>query len=238
MSTIELYPAATKVSTFPDSESPIAISIVSGSGLIREALASALTRDGTITLAGTYSLAAPTVRDITSGSIFLLDGGLPCEAALEWARSCRVVNPMAQMMVIELVDNLDLVLAFLHAGVRAYTLRGASVTELLAGLRALQQSGAYCSPTFTCRLLEHIAASGHQEAAPAPAPAPAGLTTREIEVLRFLVDECSNQEIAKRLVIEVRTVKHHVHNILQKLNVRHRWEAARLANRQPWLDQG
>ncbi|SRR5258706_582485 len=61
------------------------------------------------------------------------------------------------------------------------------------------------------------------------------LTARELEVLRYLADDYSNQQIADLLVIEVRTVKHHVHNILAKLNVGHRWDAARLALEQGWL---
>jgi two-component system nitrate/nitrite response regulator NarL len=231
MSMIELYPVSSKAGRASNADPPITISIVSGSGLIREALAATLAYEGAVTLAGTFTLDLPVVLDLTADPIFLLDGGLPCDAALAWVRSCRAISPMIRVMVIELVDDLGLVLAFLKAGVRAYTLRGASVTELLAGLRALQQVGAYCSPTFTSRLFEHLTATGAQ----ASACAHAGITAREMEVLRLLVADCSNQEIAKRLVIEVRTVKHHVHNILRKLNVRHRWDAAQLAAGKPWL---
>jgi DNA-binding NarL/FixJ family response regulator len=62
------------------------------------------------------------------------------------------------------------------------------------------------------------------------------LTQRELEVLRYVNLDYSNQQIAELLTIEIRTVKHHVHNILQKLQLRHRWDAARLAVEQGWLE--
>ena len=61
------------------------------------------------------------------------------------------------------------------------------------------------------------------------------LTPRELEVLQYINQNLSNQEIAAILVIEVRTVKHHVHNILEKLGLKNRRDAARLADQRGWL---
>jgi DNA-binding NarL/FixJ family response regulator len=61
------------------------------------------------------------------------------------------------------------------------------------------------------------------------------LTNRELDVLRCINQDLTNQQIAEALVIEVRTVKHHVHSILYKLKLSHRWEAGRVAAERGWL---
>jgi DNA-binding NarL/FixJ family response regulator len=78
-----------------------------------------------------------------------------------------------------------------------------------------------CSPRFSGTLLRQLA---RRAALDTPAPT-RSLTAREIEVLRLIAANLSNKEIARRLSISMATVKNHVHNLLDKLNVRHRAEA-------------
>jgi DNA-binding NarL/FixJ family response regulator len=102
-------------------------------------------------------------------------------------------------------------------------------------LLLLQRGHAVCSLDIAARVFARLADLGddRQESADVGA----GLTEREREVLAYLAADHSNQEIAERLVIEVRTVKHHVHNILAKLKARHRWQAVMVARDQGILSK-
>jgi DNA-binding NarL/FixJ family response regulator len=216
--------------------SAASISIVSESCVIREGLAALLIRYGEAE-ADTCQACEPfpdLPRRPAQCQIVLLDGTVEVGPTLDWIRECRNANPLTQIMVIELLDSISPILAYVSAGVRAYTLRGAPLAEIVMGIQALRQGHAYCSPSLTGRLFEHL---NRPEALP-NSPRPAGLSARELEVLHYLVVDYSNQQIAEQLKIDVRTVKHHVHNILQKLKVRHRWDAARLAQGQGWLQEG
>ncbi|MBX3080743.1 MAG: response regulator transcription factor [Anaerolineae bacterium] len=165
--------------------------------------------------------------------VVLIDSGLGREAAVAWTRFWRNQTPAAHVIVIELADDLDTVWCCIEAGVGGYTMRGATAAELAETIMIVRRGGAHGSPEITGHLFARIATlrSIKQDYDSALVP----LTPREIEVLTCVADGLSNQEIATRLVIEVRTVKHHVHNILDKLQVRSRWQAARLAREKNWL---
>lgn len=217
----------------PTPVSDVDLLIISGSCVIREGLVALLNGHGQAMMerCQTYEPFPELSPRLSSGQIVLLDGTSPAGAMLEWIVACRSTNPLTQFMVIELLDNFDAVLAYTRAGVRAYALRGASISEIMMGIQALCHGEGYCSPQLTGRMFEHLSRS-EQYLTP-----PAGLTAREFEVLHYLAAEYSNQQIAERLVIDVRTVKHHVHSILQKLGVRHRWDAARVFQSEGWLQQ-
>lgn len=211
---------------------PRSIRIVSGSCVLREGLAALLIDRGE-TRADSCQICQPFPElpwQAPHDQIVLLDGATQAGPAINWITACRSMYPLTQVMVIELLDSVDAVLTYMRAGVRAYALRGASIVEIVTGIHALCQGEGYCSPQLTGRLFEHL---NQADRAQPPAP-PAGLSARELEVLHYLAADYSNQQIAEKLVIDVRTVKHHVHNILQKLGVRRRWDAARLLRSENW----
>ena len=116
---------------------------------------------------------------------------------------------------------------YIEAGALGYVLRTDSVAELLHNIRAAFKENALVSPSVAAALMARIAelsekltdlgvdASDYEE-----------LTPREKEILNYIAAGLTNQEIADLLVIEVGTVKNHVHNILNKLNVHSRQDAA------------
>jgi DNA-binding NarL/FixJ family response regulator len=117
-----------------------------------------------------------------------------------------------------------------EAGVAGYVSREGSVETLINTIECVVRGEMVCSPQIAGSMLRRIAslsAGRRLEAAEA-------LTSREREILRLIEDGSSNKEIAGRLGIEISTVKNHVHNLLEKLHVHRRAEAAaRLRGRMP-----
>jgi len=216
----------------------ISISIVSNSRLMCEGLVGLLKTQLPMQLVHFYEgrdleRVTPTAILNVDDHVVLIDSGLGREAAVAWTRFWRNQTPAAHVIVIELTDDLDTVWGCIEAGVGGYTMRGATAAELAETILIVRRGGAHCSPEITGHLFARIATLRAVKHDYDRALIP--LTPREIEVLTCVADGLSNQEIATRLVIEVRTVKHHVHNILDKLQVRSRWQAARMAREKNWL---
>ena len=200
----------------------IAISIVSNSRLLRDGLLAMLSQHLDLQLVGTYagefhsSLQTPN----PPGHIVLLDSCVGRAESLHWTQYWHGLMPPAHVLMLELPNDMDLVLACIEAGASGYLFEGASITEVAQAIRDVHFGVAHCSPDITARLFARLASLN---AAVSPSPTTT-LTEREKEVLHYIARGFSNGEIAARLVIELRTVKQHVHHILNKLNLRSRWQ--------------
>jgi DNA-binding NarL/FixJ family response regulator len=128
-------------------------------------------------------------------------------------------------------DEEDLVEA-VRSGATGYLLKDASVEEVAEAIRSVARGLGVVSPTMTAKLLERFG-SLLRRVPDEPGPR---LTGRELDVLRLVVKGLPNREIATELFISQNTVKNHVRNILEKLHVRSRTEAATLAVRERLLD--
>ena len=213
----------------------IPYSIVSASKLFRDGLAALLGEQRNLKPVGCYPALPVEVNGKPNppGHVVLIDGALSPENLIAWSRVWRTATPPARVLMIEMAHDSELILACIAAGAGGYTLIGASTGEVVDAIYQVHQGIAQCSPEITARLFARLEAlQSRDEQTQEPAPA---LTTRELEVLSLIAQDRSNREIAQELVIEVRTVKHHVHNILRKLGLRHRWDAARVAAEQGWL---
>jgi two-component system nitrate/nitrite response regulator NarL len=127
------------------------------------------------------------------------------------------------------IDRTDDVVAIVEAGVAGYVPKEASVADLVSTLECVSRGEMPCSPRVAAGLSRRIA-----ELAPdLDSLQRTSLTVRERQVLALVADDLSNKEIAQRLCIEVTTVKNHVHNMLEKLQVPTRHDAVALVHRQP-----
>ncbi len=161
--------------------------------------------------------------------VVLMDFSLPDGTGLEATRAILAELPLTEIIFLTVHDNDERLIAAMRAGAKGYLLKNLSVNKLLASLRALERGEAAISRTMMARILEEFAQS---RPASASAPSPlVGLTSREIEVLQELADAITNQEIATRLFISENTVKNHIHNILEKLNLHNRREAIEFARK-------
>jgi two-component system, NarL family, nitrate/nitrite response regulator NarL len=115
------------------------------------------------------------------------------------------------------------VVACAEAGILGYVPAEAPVQDVVGTVRSAARGEALCSPRIAGALFRRLAATGHQRRSSSVHPI---LTQREHEILQLIDQGRSNKEIAYQLCIEVATVKNHVHNILGKLEVHRRAEAA------------
>ena len=155
--------------------------------------------------------------------VILMDFSLPDGTGLEATRAILAVLPSTQIIFLTVHDNDERLISAMRAGAKGYLLKNLSVSKLLASLRALERGEAAISRIMMARILDEFAQSTPTGVS-APSPL-VELTSREIEVLQELADGITNQEIAKRLFISENTVKNHIHNILEKLNLGNRREA-------------
>ncbi|MEZ4865804.1 MAG: response regulator transcription factor [Caldilineaceae bacterium] len=149
--------------------------------------------------------------------------------ALKLVQVIRATYPKIKVVMLGLSPQDCTVLTFLEQGVAGYTLEHDSISTSLAKIRAIYQGQPEICPVVIAKVLARLAelAQARVYKAMPTSPALSELTSREREVLLLLREGYSNRAIAKALIIEVGTVKNHVHNILQKLNVGNRREAVR-----------
>jgi len=129
----------------------------------------------------------------------------------------------ARVVAIGVSGSEDEAIALAEAGVAGYLLRGASRADLAMTMQSLARGELPCPPQISTALLRRVANMAAERRSLA---AGSHLTAREHQVLRLIDQGLSNRQIGQHLGIEVRTVKNHVHNILEKLHVRRRGEAA------------
>jgi two-component system, NarL family, nitrate/nitrite response regulator NarL len=204
---------------------PVSALIVSEVRFLRECLAEILTRYPDIEVCGqSASLTdALSAAHALQPAIVLLDVTFP--GSFGTVAKFLAVVPAADVVALAIVETEENVLAWAEAGAAGYVPNTASAGELVSLLRQISQGEQTCSSRISGSLLRRVALSGRGAK---PSFAAASLTQREFEVLRLLGEGLSNKEIARHLSISLGTTKSHVHNLLHKLSLQRRVEAARL----------
>jgi DNA-binding NarL/FixJ family response regulator len=163
--------------------------------------------------------------------LVLMDIDLPGLGGLAATRRLTRELPYVQVVMLTVHDDDERLFEAIKAGAQGYLVKSIRSGELLSLLRGLARGEAPISRAMATRILQEFARSGG--AAPAgdeTRPPEATLTFREQEVLQLVARRYSNKEIAGALVISEFTVKNHLRNILSKLHLRSRTEAARYAH--------
>ena len=159
--------------------------------------------------------------------LLLVSTRLPNQGALRLTEAVTEKTLTTDVLVLGVTEKKERVLQYVEAGAIGYVLKDDTVEDMLETIRAAQEGKAFISPKIASALMERVSElAGMFAALETGIIEQADLTSREIEVLELLGQNFTNQEIAERLVIEVGTVKNHVHSILNKLNVNTRDEAA------------
>jgi DNA-binding NarL/FixJ family response regulator len=161
--------------------------------------------------------------------VVLIRSDLPDNGALELAQALKDSQSPAKVLIVSMAERKEIILRFIEAGAVGYVLSSGSMADLVQSIHAAYRGEALVSPEIAGALISRVVEL--TEVHPIPEyryrlDQVAGLTPREQEVLDLIGEGLSNHEIAERLVIEVGTVKNHVHSILQKLDVSDRGDAA------------
>jgi DNA-binding NarL/FixJ family response regulator len=203
------------------------VAIVDDHPLFREGVVHTLRTARMLDVVGEGGTAEDAVRIARQHSpdIVLLDVNMPgggIEAARCIARLCPVVNTI----VLTVSENEQDVAHALEAGVKGYVLKGTSGSDLLKTMFAVARGESYVSPGLAARLLTQTRRPEPARARPLPE-----LTEREGQILAQVARGLTNKEIARAASLSEKTVKHHMTNVMQKLQVRNRVEAAMLYRR-------
>ena len=154
--------------------------------------------------------------------------GLPDQGALTLTRKIVDHAPSIKVLVLGLSEeDKNNALRFIEAGAGGYIRKDSSLKDFMDCIRLAQQGEAQLSPKIAGAMMERLSILARMfSAVEHKMDRDARLTSRELQVLQFIGEGLTNQEIASRLVLEVGTVKNHVHSILEKLNASNRDEAA------------
>jgi len=186
------------------------------------------------------AIAIELVRELKP-DVVLMDVGMPILDGIEAARRICAENPQQRIIMLTSHDNEEDIFAAIAAGAGGYCLKDVAPDRLYTAVRSIHNGDVWLDSSIAHKVLGHYAAeknvnvrpqktqsaatNGNAEAGDLPS-LPEPLSNRELEVLKLLVDGCSNRQIANRLVISLATAKTHVRNILNKLSVDDRTQAA------------
>ena len=163
--------------------------------------------------------------------VVLMDIDLPGEDGVSATRRIKSVVPGTTVVMLTAYDDTDRLLEALKAGAQGYLLKNIRSTELLDQLRGLAAGEAPISRRIATRMLEELM-RGQDAKNTEP---DADMTARELEVLELVAARLQNKQIAERLVISEHTVKNHLKNILSKLHLRSRRQAAAYGVARGWV---
>ena len=193
----------------------ISIALLGDVRLNREALAALLSRDGRVEVAASSATSDGLPREVASVDVIVVD-----TAAHAMSQQLRDVmdNAPAPVVALGAPDDEQDVIRFAELGVVGFVEREAELDELVASVVSAARGEASFPPRIATTLLRRISSRG----ARAASPEQASLTARERQIVQLIAEGLSNKEIGTQLFIEVATVKNHVHNILEKLQVKRR----------------
>jgi DNA-binding NarL/FixJ family response regulator len=201
----------------------VKVLVASDAPVYREGLERLLREFEQIVFVGAASCAAEAadrVRRI-GPDIVLLD--MSMEEAFSAARKVAKTSKASRVVALGMPESEAEVIRCAEIGIAGYVTRGGSLSDVVAAIDAVSRGEVHCSPRIAGSLYRRVGAlSSHRRTKASPL---AGLTTREIQVLRMMRQGLSNKVISRRLGIELSTVKNHVHSVLAKLGVHRRAEA-------------
>ncbi len=213
----------------------IQVFIVEDNRLLREGLVFMLAEHEGLVVVGSAengSEALGQIRDLRP-EVVLVDIGIPADDGIDVTRALHQDLPQVKVIILGMPDLTDEIMACIEAGAAGYVLKEASFDHLVETIRSANRGESFCSPRMAASLFSRVA-----ELAGERIPhIPVNLTPREVEIINRIAEGLSNKEIALRLSIEVQTVKNHIHNILDKLQLHNRLEAVQYARERNLLGE-
>ena len=216
---------------------PIRVLVVDDHALFRRGLQMVLEQEPDIEVVGEASDGSEAVDKAadTLPDIVLMDVRMPKRGGIDACTAIHETVPSAKIIMLTISDEeVDLYDA-IKAGAMGYLLKEISIEEVASAIRAVYGGQSLISPSMASKLLTEFASmikrSDDRQQVPTPR-----LTDREMEVLKLVAKGLNNRDIAKQLFISENTVKNHIRNILEKLQLHSRMEAVVYAVREKLLE--
>jgi DNA-binding NarL/FixJ family response regulator len=199
--------------------------LVDDHDLFRTGLATLLEEQAIVVVgqAATGAEAVRCARELAP-DVVVMDLNMPGITGVEATRRIAGASPLARVVVLTISDRDEDVVEAILAGACGYLLKDASVQDLVRGIQAAAIGESLISPHIAAKVLQHV--RSHIQSPETPEMIHAELSERELEVLRLAASGIDNGEIARRLHISPKTVKNHISNILMKLQLENRIQAA------------
>ena len=167
----------------------------------------------------------------TTPDIVLMDVRMPRRGGIETTAAIKDAVPSAKIIMLTISDEEADLFEALKAGATGYLLKEISIEEVAASIRAVHGGQSFISPSMASKLISEFATMRRGDGRTAGVPTPR-LTERELEVLKLVAKGLANKEIARELYISENTVKNHIRNILEKLQLHSRMQAVAYALRE------
>ena len=216
---------------------PIRVLVVDDHALFRRGLEMVLEQEPDIDVVGEASDGAEAVAKAmdTTPDIVLMDVRMPRRGGIDACMSIKDAVPSAKIIMLTISDEEADLYDAIKAGAMGYLLKEISIEEVATAIRAVHGGQSLISPSMASKLLSEFASMIKRSDERPQLPAPR-LTEREMEVLRLVAKGLNNRDIAKQLFISENTVKNHIRNILEKLQLHSRMEAVVYAVREKLLE--
>jgi DNA-binding NarL/FixJ family response regulator len=223
----------------PGRPEPIRTMIVDDHALFRRGLEMVLDEEEGIEVVGQASDGSEAVEKAGESlpDVVLMDIRMPRSSGIEACRAMKDVVPSAKIVMLTISDEEEDLFEAIRAGASGYLLKDLPLDEVAETVRAVHGGQSLINPSMAGKLLTEFAtlAKRDTEERAQQVPAPR-LTEREMQVLKLVARGMNNRDIAKELFISENTVKNHVRNILEKLQIHSRMEAVMVAVREKLIE--
>jgi DNA-binding NarL/FixJ family response regulator len=214
--------------------------IVDDHALFRRGLEMVLESEPDIELVGQAGDGAEAVEKAAESlpDVVLMDIRMPRSSGIEACRALKDVVPSAKIVILTISDEEEDLFEAIRAGASGYLLKDIPLDEVAEAVRSVHGGQSLINPSMAGKLLTEFATLAKRDSAEDRTEHVAApkLTEREMEVLKLVARGMNNRDIAKELFISENTVKNHVRNILEKLQIHSRMEAVMIAVRQKLIE--
>ena len=195
--------------------------------IVRRGLRELLEADGSIEVIGESGLAVEATRRIPAlrPDVAVLDGRLPDGSGIDVCRDVRSIDPTIACLILTSYDDDEALFSAIMAGAAGYVLKQIRGNELVDAIHRVARGQSLLDPQVTQRVLARL------REGPASDPALASLTNQERRILLLIAEGLTNRQIAERMFLAEKTVKNYVSNLLAKLGMERRTQAAVFAAR-------
>lgn len=169
----------------------------------------------------------------TAPDVVLLDVRMPKQSGIEACVAIKEASPSTKIVMLTVSDEEADLYEAVKNGASGYLLKDSSIEEVAQGIRVVAEGQSLISPSMAAKLIHEFKTMSKPDRSEGPA---LKLTERELDVLRLVAKGLSNRDVAHRLAISENTVKNHVRNMLEKLQLHSRMEAVMYAVREKLVE--